>query len=122
MRHEPPTAGQGPPERERNSGFIPRSGKTFLLLNTTFPVVIIDMVAPHAARVERDDPDDLNSDPDPGPARPVCRHSDRPPHRVNGAALVALSRDPDDAAVELLAGRDARLWDARIQPLPRPHA
>lgn len=44
------------------------------------------------------------------------------PHRVNGAALVALSRDPDNAAVELLAGRDARLWDARIQPLPRPHA
>ena len=39
------------------------------------------------------------------------------PHRVNGAALVALSRDPHGAA-ELLAGRDARLWDARIQPLP----
>ncbi|MGR3200311.1 MAG: hypothetical protein ACU0DH_02775 [Paracoccus sp. (in: a-proteobacteria)] len=40
------------------------------------------------------------------------------PHRVNGAALVALSRDPQAAAAELLAGRDARLWDARIQPLP----
>lgn len=40
------------------------------------------------------------------------------PHRVNGAAVVALSRDPDGAAAELMAGRDARLWDARIQPLP----
>ena len=40
------------------------------------------------------------------------------PHRVNGAALVALSRDPHGAAAELLARRDARLWDARIQPLP----
>ncbi|MDP5308703.1 hypothetical protein [Paracoccus spongiarum] len=40
------------------------------------------------------------------------------PHRVNGAALVLLSRDPDMAALELLAGRDTRIWDARIQPLP----
>ena len=36
------------------------------------------------------------------------------PHRVNGAALVALSRAPRAAAAELLAGRNARLWDARI--------
>ena len=47
----------------------------------------------------------------------IDRRSGRP-HRVNGAALVALSRDPQAAATELLAGRDARLWDARIQPLP----
>ena len=40
------------------------------------------------------------------------------PHRVKGAALVAPSRDPHGAAADLLAGRDARLWDARIQPLP----
>lgn len=40
------------------------------------------------------------------------------PHRVNGAALVALSRDPDSAAAELLAGRDPRIWSARVQPLP----
>jgi hypothetical protein len=40
------------------------------------------------------------------------------PHRVNGAALVALSRDPDAAAAELLAGRDPRIWSARVQPLP----
>ncbi|SCX85895.1 hypothetical protein [Paracoccus tibetensis] len=40
------------------------------------------------------------------------------PHRVNGAALVALSRDPDGAAAELLAGRDPRIWSARVQPLP----
>ena len=40
------------------------------------------------------------------------------PHRVNGAALVALSRDPDTAAAELLAGRDTRFWTTRIQPVP----
>lgn len=39
-------------------------------------------------------------------------------HRVNGAALVSLSRDPDLAAAELLAGRDPQIWDTRIQPLP----
>ncbi|MFN3844134.1 MAG: hypothetical protein ACK4RW_12875 [Rehaibacterium terrae] len=55
--------------------------------------------------------------------RPLCaitlidRRTGRP-HRVNGAPLVALSRDPDHAATELLSGRDPRLWDARIQPLP----
>lgn len=55
--------------------------------------------------------------------RPLCavtlidRRTGRP-HRVNGAPLTALSRDPDLAATELLAGRDARIWDTRIQPLP----
>ena len=47
----------------------------------------------------------------------IDRRTGRPP-RVNGAALVSLSRDPQLAAAELLAGRDARIWDARIQPLP----
>lgn len=42
----------------------------------------------------------------------------RRPHRVNGAALMAFSRDPAQAATDLLAGRDARFRDARIQPLP----
>lgn len=55
--------------------------------------------------------------------RPLCaitlidRRTGRP-HRVNGAPLTALSRDPDLAATELLSGRDPHLWDARIQPLP----
>ncbi|MFN3276248.1 MAG: hypothetical protein ACK41U_16435 [Paracoccus sp. (in: a-proteobacteria)] len=60
--------------------------------------------------------------------RPLCaitlidRRTGRP-HRVNGAPLVALSRDPDHAAAELLTGRDIRLWETRIQPLPgMPHA
>ncbi|MBM3604713.1 MAG: hypothetical protein FJX25_08140 [Alphaproteobacteria bacterium] len=55
--------------------------------------------------------------------RPLCaitlidRRTGRP-HRVNGAALVAFSRDPQIAASELLAGRDPLLWDTRVQPLP----
>lgn len=42
------------------------------------------------------------------------------PHRVNGAALVALSRNPDLATAELLAGRDTRFWTTRIQPVLAP--
>ncbi|MFD1911262.1 hypothetical protein [Halodurantibacterium flavum] len=58
-------------------------------------------------------------------ATPLCavtlidRRTGRP-HRVNGAALVALARDPDLAAREMLEGRDTTIWEARIQPLPAP--
>ncbi|MFC3166779.1 MULTISPECIES: hypothetical protein [Paracoccus] len=38
-------------------------------------------------------------------------------HRVNGAPLLALSREPQAAAASLLQGRDPALWEARIEPL-----
>ena len=38
-------------------------------------------------------------------------------HRVNGAPLLALSREPQAAAASLLEGRDPALWEARIEPL-----
>lgn len=40
-------------------------------------------------------------------------------HRVNGSPLVMLTRRPDDAAAELLRGRDASVWEARIDPIDR---
>jgi hypothetical protein len=38
-------------------------------------------------------------------------------HRVNGSPLVLFTRSPDLAAAELLAGRDAAVWEARIEPI-----
>lgn len=38
-------------------------------------------------------------------------------HRVNGAPLLALSREPKAAAAQLLEGRDPALWEARIEAL-----
>lgn len=38
-------------------------------------------------------------------------------HRVNGTPLVVFTRRPAEAAAELLAGRDASVWEARIQPI-----
>lgn len=35
-------------------------------------------------------------------------------HRINGTPLVLFSRRPAEAAAELLAGRDPRVWEARI--------
>ena len=37
------------------------------------------------------------------------------PHRVNGAPLLIITRNPEHAAAELLAGRDPALWEARIE-------
>ena len=37
--------------------------------------------------------------------------------RVNGSPLVLFTRRPEDAAAELLAGRDTSLWEARIEPI-----
>lgn len=38
-------------------------------------------------------------------------------HRVNGSPLVLFTRNPAEAVAELLAGRDARVWEARVEPL-----
>lgn len=38
-------------------------------------------------------------------------------HRVNGSPLVLFTRTPDVAVVELLAGRDPAVWEARIEPV-----
>jgi hypothetical protein len=38
-------------------------------------------------------------------------------HRVNGSPLVLFTRRPDEAAAELLEGRDRSIWEARIEPL-----
>lgn len=38
-------------------------------------------------------------------------------HRVNGAPLLALSREPQAAAASLLEGRDPALWETRIESL-----
>jgi hypothetical protein len=37
--------------------------------------------------------------------------------RLNGSPLVLFTRSPEDAAAELLAGRDSTLWEARIEPI-----
>lgn len=38
-------------------------------------------------------------------------------HRVNGSPLVLFTRNPAEAVAELLAGRDAKVWEARIEPI-----
>ena len=38
-------------------------------------------------------------------------------HRVNGSPLVLFTRSPAEAVAELLAGRDAKVWEARIEPI-----
>lgn len=38
-------------------------------------------------------------------------------HRVNGSPLVLFTRDPAEAVAELLSGRDAKVWEARIEPI-----
>lgn len=39
------------------------------------------------------------------------------PHRVNGTPLVIFTRRPDEAAADLLEGRDPAVWEARIKPI-----
>lgn len=42
-------------------------------------------------------------------------------HRINGSPLLLFTKTPDLAAAELLAGRDATVWEARIEPIgPAP--
>lgn len=38
-------------------------------------------------------------------------------HRVNGSPLVVFTRRPEEAAADLLSGRDSTLWEARIDPI-----
>lgn len=38
-------------------------------------------------------------------------------HRVNGSPLVLFTKNPAEAVAELLAGRDTRVWEARIEPI-----
>jgi hypothetical protein len=39
------------------------------------------------------------------------------PHRINGTPLVIFTKDPGGAVAELLHGRDATVWEARIEQL-----
>ena len=38
-------------------------------------------------------------------------------HRVNGSPQVLLTHQPEHAAAELLKGRDAAVWEARIDAI-----
>jgi hypothetical protein len=38
-------------------------------------------------------------------------------HRINGRPLVLFTRTPDVAVAELLDGRDATIWEARVEPI-----
>ncbi|MBL9048723.1 MAG: hypothetical protein JNK19_01240 [Tabrizicola sp.] len=38
-------------------------------------------------------------------------------HRVNGSPLVLFTKNPTEAVAELLSGRDAGVWEARIEPI-----
>lgn len=48
--------------------------------------------------------------------RLIDRRTGRP-HRINGSPLVLFTRTPDVAVSELLSGRDAALWEARVEPI-----
>jgi hypothetical protein len=36
-------------------------------------------------------------------------------HRINGSPLVLFTRNPAEAVAELLSGRDAQVWEARVE-------
>jgi hypothetical protein len=38
-------------------------------------------------------------------------------HRVNGSPLVLFTRNPTEAIADLLSGRDASVWEARVEPI-----
>lgn len=38
-------------------------------------------------------------------------------HRINGSPLVLFTRSPQEAVAELLFGRDAAVWEARVEPI-----
>ncbi len=38
-------------------------------------------------------------------------------HRINGTPLVIFTRRPDEAAADLLSGRDPAVWEVRIEPV-----
>jgi hypothetical protein len=41
-------------------------------------------------------------------------------HRVNGSPLVIFTRNPTEAVSDLLEGRDATVWEARVEPIGEP--
>jgi hypothetical protein len=41
-------------------------------------------------------------------------------HRVNGSPLVIFTRNPTEAVADLLEGRDATVWEARVEPIGAP--
>ena len=41
-------------------------------------------------------------------------------HRINGSPLVLFTKSPDEAVAELLSGRDATVWEARVEPIGAP--
>ena len=41
-------------------------------------------------------------------------------HRVNGSPLVIFTRNPTEAVADLLEGRDASVWEARVEPIGEP--
>ncbi len=41
-------------------------------------------------------------------------------HRVNGSPLVIFTRNPSEAVADLLEGRDASVWEARVEPIGEP--
>lgn len=41
-------------------------------------------------------------------------------HRVNGTPLVLFTRNPEEAAAELLQGRNPAVWEVRVEPIESP--
>jgi hypothetical protein len=41
-------------------------------------------------------------------------------HRVNGSPLVIFTRNPSEAVADLLEGRDASVWETRVEPIGEP--
>lgn len=41
-------------------------------------------------------------------------------HRVNGSPLLIFTRNPSEAVADLLEGRDASVWEARVEPIGEP--
>jgi hypothetical protein len=41
-------------------------------------------------------------------------------HRVNGSPLVIFTRNPAEAVADLLEGRDASVWEARVEAIGTP--
>jgi hypothetical protein len=41
-------------------------------------------------------------------------------HRVNGSPLLIFTRNPAEAVADLLEGRDASVWETRVEALGEP--
>lgn len=39
------------------------------------------------------------------------------PHRINGGPLVLFTQKPEEAAAELLEGRDAAVWEVQVEAI-----